>query len=248
MERDRISLKATYLYCIISPSVAILSILSSCTIPRINPAGQITIDPSIRPRLGSSYFQPPHFLPPPSTRSPRPSHRRHDLHAISGSAHIIGHSLGAHVAIRLAYNDPDVVNSVFISGFEIFPQSSIAPYIAYAACGMPRVENCLPPVDQLGNGWCIYPLHQYQCLHARVMWGNCIVGDPNSGHRHSVRAFSSLHQGKGGWRWRELNAETVPYPNLSMRHPWNCRVSPVFAAATEVWFGWKVSPEELVKP
>ncbi|KAJ5564212.1 Alpha/beta hydrolase fold-1 [Penicillium frequentans] len=42
------------------------------------------------------------------------------IHAINGSAHIIGHSFGAQIAIRLGSTDLDVVNSVFISGFEIF--------------------------------------------------------------------------------------------------------------------------------
>ena len=41
------------------------------------------------------------------------------IHA-NGSAHIVGHSLGAQVAIRLACTEPDVVNSVFISGFRTF--------------------------------------------------------------------------------------------------------------------------------
>jgi pimeloyl-ACP methyl ester carboxylesterase len=52
-----------------------------------------------------------------------PPHRRQNSHAINGSAHIIGRSLGAHVAIRPTSNDPDVVGPVFISGFEIFPQT-----------------------------------------------------------------------------------------------------------------------------
>ncbi|KAJ6151863.1 hypothetical protein N7497_006182 [Penicillium chrysogenum] len=113
----------------------------------------------IRSLLGSSDPPPPEILPPPSPRPPRPwqipintvlndlaSHMTAQLiraHAINGSAHIIGHSLGAQVAIRLASTDPDVVNSIFISGFGMFPRTSITPYIPYAAWAMSRMENCL---------------------------------------------------------------------------------------------------------
>lgn len=62
-------------------------------------------------------------------------------HAINGLAHIIGHSLGAQIAIRIGSTDPDVINSVFVSGFEIFSGSNPAPYAPYTAWTMTSVEN-----------------------------------------------------------------------------------------------------------
>jgi pimeloyl-ACP methyl ester carboxylesterase len=53
-------------------------------------------------------------------------------HAINGKAHVIGHSLGAHVAINLASTYPEVVDAVFVSGFEIYPPTPFTRLLPYA--------------------------------------------------------------------------------------------------------------------
>ncbi|KAJ5159010.1 Alpha/Beta hydrolase protein [Penicillium coprophilum] len=184
-------------------------------------------------------------------------------HAINGSAHIIGHSLGAQVAIRLASSNPDVVNSIFVSGFEIFPQTSLTPYIPYAAWAMPRVENCLPrslirwamdgaDIPRIDTSVCTLDLcRQIVSPETPTQWPSpwrartLIVAAgkggfiPTNDHPHDAVKLMKIG--------RELNAETVAYTHLSMRHPWNRQEPQIFAETAEAWFERKELPGGFVK-
>ena len=50
--------------------------------------------------------------------------------AVSGRVHVVGHSLGASIAVCLAANYPHVVRSLFVSGYSATPVSS-APLLPY---------------------------------------------------------------------------------------------------------------------
>jgi pimeloyl-ACP methyl ester carboxylesterase len=184
------------------------------------------------------------------------------LHA-NGPAHIVGHSLGAQVAIRLACLEPDVVNSVFVSGFGMFPQTSLTPYIPYAAWAMPRVENCLgrsliswamdgADIPRIDTNVCTLDLcRQIVSPERPTQWPS-----PWSARTLIVAA------GKGGlvptkdssgdavklmMIGRELNEETIAYTHLEMRHPWNRQDPRLFAETAAAWVEHKDLPEGFVK-
>lgn len=64
--------------------------------------------------------------------------------AIDKKAHIVGHSLGAQVAIRLAEKYPTVVDYMIVSGFEIYPSLPSSDRLSYILWTMNRVENLVP--------------------------------------------------------------------------------------------------------
>ena len=67
-------------------------------------------------------------------------------HALNAKAHIVGASLGAHIAIRLAAQYPASALTVVVSGFQVSPVAAgwLEPYLPYAFWAMPRVENLAP--------------------------------------------------------------------------------------------------------
>ncbi|KAJ5778869.1 Alpha/beta hydrolase fold-1 [Penicillium paradoxum] len=89
-------------------------------------------------------------------------------HAINGLAHIVGHSLGAQVAIRLACTPHSVPTGQlrFCLGFWNVPSKLNHTVHSLRGMGDATREEppCLPP-DLLGNGWCRYSAHRYRCLH-----------------------------------------------------------------------------------
>lgn len=184
-------------------------------------------------------------------------------HAITGSAHIIGHSLGAQVAIRLASTDPDVVNSIFISGFGMFPRTSITPYIPYAAWAMSRVENCLarPLISWAMDGADIPHIDTDLCtldLCRQIV----APEEPTEWPVPWPARTLIVAAGKGGLIptkdssrdavklveiGRELNDETVAYTHLGMRHPWNRQAPRLFAETAVAWFERMELPGGFVK-
>ncbi|KXG52944.1 Alpha/beta hydrolase fold-1 [Penicillium griseofulvum] len=182
---------------------------------------------------------------------------------INGSAHIVGHSLGAQVAIRLASTDPDVVNSIFISGFGMFPRTSITPCIPYAAWAMSRVENCLarPLVSWAMDGADIPRIDTNVCtldLCRQIVSPETPTEWPSPWPARTLIVVA----GKGGLVptkdsphnavtlmkiGRELNEDTVAYTHLGMRHPWNRQAPRLFAKTAEAWFEHKELPEGFVK-
>jgi pimeloyl-ACP methyl ester carboxylesterase len=65
-------------------------------------------------------------------------------HVANSRAYIVGHSLGAHVAINLASAYPEVISDVFISGFEIYPPTTISCFAPYAFWFDQRVQKLIP--------------------------------------------------------------------------------------------------------
>lgn len=180
-------------------------------------------------------------------------------HATDGSAHIAGHSLGAQVAIYLASQYPQVVKSVFISGFEIFPKTWLTPYVPYAAWAMTRVENCISralirwamdgaDIPRIDTSLCTLDLcRQIVSPEAPTQWPSpwpartLIVAAgkggliPTSDHPHDAVKLMEIG--------REMNAETVAYTHLKLRHPWNRQVPQLFAETAQAWFEKRELPE-----
>jgi pimeloyl-ACP methyl ester carboxylesterase len=65
-------------------------------------------------------------------------------HALNSRAYIADHSLGAHIAINLASTYPEVVNDVFVSGFEIYPPTTCSSFAPYAFWFDQRVQKLIP--------------------------------------------------------------------------------------------------------
>ena len=72
------------------------------------------------------------------------------LHALilkrahGGVAYIVGFSLGAHVAIRLVSQYPGITSCVLVSGFKVFPTTSLTPYLPYVIWAEQRLEYAVP--------------------------------------------------------------------------------------------------------
>ncbi|EPS31467.1 hypothetical protein PDE_06422 [Penicillium oxalicum 114-2] len=190
-------------------------------------------------------------------------------HAINGAAHIIGHSLGAKIAITLAARESSLVSSVFVSGFEVFPRTALTPYLPYAAWTMTRLENCLPrswlrwamdgaDLPRIDPKTCTLDLYRQiispegtECNNNHSQWPvpwparTLIVAAgkggfiPTSDHLHD--AIRLMEIGK------ELNPETIAYSHPQMRHPWNRQAPELFARTAVAWMERKEMPDGFVK-
>jgi pimeloyl-ACP methyl ester carboxylesterase len=184
-------------------------------------------------------------------------------HAVGGVAHIIGHSLGAKIAIHLAATEPSLASSVFVSGFEIFPRTAVTPYIPYAFWAMSRLENCLPrswlrwamdgadlprnDPDTCTLDLCRQIISPDNPTEWPAPWParTLIVAAgkggliPTSDHPHDALRLMQIG--------RELNPETIAYTHPQMRHPWNRQAPKLFAKTAEAWFEGRVLPEGFVK-
>lgn len=64
--------------------------------------------------------------------------------AREGMAHVVGHSLGASVALRLAAEHPVVVTSMVVSGAGRLPRNRFTPYLPYAVWLNQHIERSMP--------------------------------------------------------------------------------------------------------
>lgn len=64
--------------------------------------------------------------------------------AKNGEAHVVGLSMGAHVAIYLASHYPDVVTTVFASGLNRFAPSIWTPVLPYMVYVLHHLSNLAP--------------------------------------------------------------------------------------------------------
>lgn len=170
--------------------------------------------------------------------------------AHDAKAHIIGLSLGAHVAVNLISRYPEVVDHAFISGFEVFPQTAFSPYMPYALWTTQRIESLIPRsvvrwlmdgADVRSNGGGSLALcRQIANPIASTSWPEpwpaktLIVAAGKSGilptadHPHDAIKLMEIG--------RRMNGETVAVTHDGMRHPW-CRQAPLFFAETaRAWF------------
>lgn len=180
--------------------------------------------------------------------------------AIGGKAHVVGHSLGASVALELASKYADVVETVLISGFLKVPKTIFTPYLPYAIWAESRIENAVPRpivswlldgtdiprsnpadrslqriretfVDSLSpDGW-PRPWPARTLVIAATKRGIL----PSNDNVKQARRVAEIG--------REMNAETLAVSHREMRHAWP-RQDPVLFAATVRAF---IEAEELPK-
>jgi pimeloyl-ACP methyl ester carboxylesterase len=170
---------------------------------------------------------------------------------LDGRAHIVGFSLGAHVAIELASQYPNCVNSVFVSGYEVY---KVSPQKLMAGMQLDnRISSLLPRgiVKWLMDGTEVAkpPFPPSQSLRLAVAETLCIkdaewptpwqaktliVAAGKSGILPTAdHPRDALRLGDIG---REGNKETRAVTHPKMRHPWNRQAPRLFARALGKWF------------
>ena len=169
-------------------------------------------------------------------------------------AHIIGLSLGAHVAIELACSYPEVVDVVFVSGFGVFQPSLFSTYLPQLFWLNQRIENRVPrslirwamdgtnirsgaiaPSLELCRQIC-GPLQGQQEHIWPSPWParTLIVAAGKGG---LVPSNDSLEDAaKLAEIGQQANAHTAAYTNKRMRHPWSRQAPELFAQLAVAWF------------
>ncbi|CAI7655329.1 unnamed protein product [Penicillium glandicola] len=178
--------------------------------------------------------------------------------AIHSHAHIIGHSLGARVAIQLACAYPDLVQSVFVSGFGSIPRTVFTPCIPPAVWAMQRVENLIPrSVLRWAMDGTDIP-HTNTSLSTLTLCQQIMAPSPELQWPSPWAARTLIVvAGKGGLvpsadnkqialqlmkTGREGNPESIAYVHPDMRHPWNRQSPRLFADTAEAWIEEKDMP------
>lgn len=174
-------------------------------------------------------------------------HRGH-----GGVAHVIGHSLGASVALRLAAKHAEVVSSMVVSGVCKLENTRLTPYLPYAVWVNQRVENLVPRsvTRWLMDGADIRHGDMSLCT---LDFNKQIFGDSlSSGEWPEAWAARTLviAATKKGMLptddnvevakrvaeiGRELNSETFAVAHSAMRHPWNRQDPKLFADVIKAW-------------
>jgi pimeloyl-ACP methyl ester carboxylesterase len=173
-------------------------------------------------------------------------------HAVNGRAHIVGHSLGAHVAINLASSYSELVDALFISGFEIYPQAALSRFMPYAMWTENRIQNLIPRplISWLMDGTdiphgdprtCTMDLCRQIILPmTETTWPSpwpartLIVAAgkggiiPSRDHPHDAVKLMKIG--------RERNPGTIAVIHPAMRHPWNRQAPMLFAETARAWF------------
>ncbi|RDL34619.1 uncharacterized protein BP5553_07747 [Venustampulla echinocandica] len=171
-------------------------------------------------------------------------------HAHGGKAHIIGHSLGANVAVEFITSHPEVVNTAFVSGFAKYPRTNFASFLPYGFWAENRITKLVPSAlikwlmdgTDLGHsGPCSIELcRQVVPPMIETTWPSpwpartLIVAAgksgilPSSDRLEDARKLMDIG--------REKNVETIAVTHPLMRHPWNRQAPLLFAQTARAWF------------
>ena len=170
---------------------------------------------------------------------------------LDGRAYVVGFSLGAHVAIELASKFPDCINSVLVSGYEVY---GVAPQTLAAGMQLDGRLNSIMPrrfVKWLMDGTDLAapPFEPSQSLRLAVAETLCLKDDewPSPWKARSLIVAA----GKAGLLptadhprdaiklrniGREANEQTKAVTHPRMRHPWNRQAPELCAMAVRKWF------------
>lgn len=170
---------------------------------------------------------------------------------LDGRAHVVGFSLGAHVAIELAGKYPNCVNSVFVSGYEVY---RVSPQKLMAGMQLDRRLSSLLPRSLArwllgGTELATSPIVPSQSLRMAVAETLCIKDTdwpapwqaktlivaagkggilPTADHPHDALRLRGIG--------REGNEGTRAVTHPKMRHPWNRQAPELCARAVRKWF------------
>ncbi|OAL02556.1 alpha/beta-hydrolase [Phaeosphaeriaceae sp. SRC1lsM3a] len=166
--------------------------------------------------------------------------------ALNGRAHIVGHSLGASVAVCLATTFPDVVSSLFVSGYHYatFPSGPLTPYLLWTTL---RIENIIPrpAIRWAMDGADIRRTRNMSLKlcseivgRSRMQLGlwtcrTCVVVASKGGLVPSDDSTEAARRLVS--RGTEGGAEVVAYTHPDMRHPWNRQDPRLWAETVMSW-------------
>lgn len=176
-------------------------------------------------------------------------------HAINGIAHVVGHSLGAHIAINLAGSYPELVNTVFVSGFEIYPPTAFSNFAPYAIWLDERAQRLVPKplISWLMDGTDIQGAETTLDLCRQIAPAMVTTTWPSTWPARTLIVAA----GKGGiipsvdhphdavklmQIGRQSNPDTVAFRHPLMRHPWNRQDPVLFAETIQTWIEGKEIP------
>jgi pimeloyl-ACP methyl ester carboxylesterase len=174
--------------------------------------------------------------------------RAHD-----GVAYVVGFSLGAHVAVRLVSHYPDIATCVLVSGFGVFPTTSLTPCLPYVIWAEQRLEYTIPrswirwamdgitiPRPDLSLGTLEYYRQVFSSSDSAEMWpkpwpvrtliiaagkGGLIPSNDNPGDARKLAAIG-----------HESNSATRAIIHPEMRHPWIWQAPELFAETVRKWY------------
>ncbi|GIZ44050.1 hypothetical protein CKM354_000725900 [Cercospora kikuchii] len=168
-----------------------------------------------------------------------------------GLAHVVGHSLGASVALRLAAEYPEVVTSMIVSGVGRLPRNGFTPYLPYAVWLNQRIERSMPRsvTRWLMDGTDVRFGDISMCtldFNKEVFSGSL---SEEQWPQFEARALVIAATKKGilptndnvqvardvAEAGRKLNRETFAVQHKAMRHPWNRQDPRLFAEVLRTW-------------
>ena len=168
--------------------------------------------------------------------------------AICSKAHVVGHNLGAQVAIRLAEKYPSSVDHMVVSGFEICPSLPSSDRLAYILWAMNRVENLVqrPAIRWLMDGADIRRLSPSLKECRQIAETMKTVGYPNAwsaptlifaaGRGGLISSYDHPEDAKNlASIGREGNDQTQAVTHPLMRHPWHQQDPLLFANTVRGW-------------
>ena len=162
----------------------------------------------------------------------------------------MGLSLGAHVALYLAAHYPDLIHTVFATGYNRFAPSIWKPMFPYLTYGVQNVKRMLPrfilkylsdEAESSGEGStpCTLSLcrevietvisdREISAVSARTL----VIAATNGGLLPSDSVKTARLVGK---RMKTGNAESKIVEVRGMRHAWNTQDPQLFATSVEAW-------------
>ncbi|KAK5173740.1 uncharacterized protein LTR77_002421 [Saxophila tyrrhenica] len=156
----------------------------------------------------------------------------------NGRAHVVGHSLGAHVAVELASKYPEVVDKVFTLAYGLYIQDSVASIAPKAlirwltddtdlpaSTTAPSLASCKAVASVMCPGEDGWP-QPWPATTLIIAAGKSGLL-PTADHPHDARRLRDIG--------RKANEATVAYTHPEMRHPWNLQAPELYAQTVTQW-------------
>ena len=169
-----------------------------------------------------------------------------------GMAHVVGHSLGARVALRLSADYPELVSSLLVSGVPRLPQSRMTPYLPYAVWLSQRVEKATPRSVKrwLMDGTDMLEVDLTLCtldFDKEIFSDSLTTDELPDGWKARTLVIAATKRGilptndnvdvakKVVEIGRMQNSKTSGVIHRGFGHPWNRQAPKLFAEVIEAW-------------